>query len=93
MIALDFPAFTDGRAYSYARLLRDRYGYQGEIRAVGDVLLEQLFFMHRVGFNAFSIIDDDAAEAWEVAAADISVWYQPTSDGRPSVLELRHRAA
>jgi uncharacterized protein (DUF934 family) len=90
VIALDFPAFGDGRAYSYARLLRDRYHYAGELRAVGDVLLEQLHFMHRVGFNAFDIAEDDAIHAWEVAAADITVWYQPTGDGRSSVLELRH---
>jgi uncharacterized protein (DUF934 family) len=91
MIALEFPAFRDGRAYSYARLLRDRYGYTGELRAVGDVLLEQLHFMHRVGFDAFLIKDNDAIEAWQTALADISVWYQPTGDGRPSVIELRHR--
>ena len=91
VIALDFPAFGDGRAYSYARLLRSRYNYDGELRAVGDVLLEQLHFMHRVGFNAFEVQDEDAAEAWTIAAADISVWYQPTDDGRDSVIELRHR--
>ncbi|HJP04250.1 MAG: oxidoreductase [Chromatiales bacterium] len=90
VIALEFPAFRDGRAYSYARLLRERYGYTGELRAVGDVLLEQLHFMHRVGFNAFSITDDDAMRAWEIAAADFSVWYQPTGDGRASVMALRH---
>ena len=93
VIALDFPAFGDGRAYSYARLLRSRYNFQGELRAVGDVLLEQLHFMHRVGFNAFDVKDADAAEAWAVAAADISVWYQPTGDGRDSVIQLRHGQA
>lgn len=90
VIALDFPAFGDGRAYSYARLLRDRYGYAGELRAIGDVLLEQLHFMHRVGFDAFLVDSEDAAQDWQVAAADLSVWYQPTGDGRSSVLELRH---
>lgn len=90
VIALDFPAFRDGRAYSSARLLRERYGYRGELRAIGDVRLEQLHFMHRVGFNAFLVADKDAVRAWEIAAADIHVWYQPTNDGRPSVLELRH---
>ncbi len=91
VIALDFPAFGDGRAYSSARLLRDRYGYTGELRAIGDVLLEQLHFMNRVGFDAFAINSNDAAHDWEIAAADISVWYQPASDGRTSVLELRHK--
>jgi uncharacterized protein (DUF934 family) len=90
VIALDFPAYADGRAYSYARLLRDRDSYTGELRAVGDVLLEQLHFMHRVGFNAFQIDSDNAAKEWAIAAADISAWYQPTGDGRESVLQLRH---
>jgi len=92
LIALEFPAFGDGRAYSYARLLRDRYNYAGELRAVGDVLLEQLHFMHRVGFDAFAVHSDDAIAAWETALADLSVWYQPTGDGRASVIELRHEA-
>jgi uncharacterized protein (DUF934 family) len=90
LIALEFPAFGDGRAYSTARLLRSRYAYAGELRAVGDVLLEQLHFMNRVGFDAYDIRDDDPMEAWETAAADISVWYQPATDARPTVLELRH---
>lgn len=90
LIALEFPIFRDGRAYSTARLLRERYGYTGELRAVGDVLLEQLHFMNRVGFNSFDIRSTDAVRDWEIAAADISVWYQPTHDGRSSVLELRH---
>jgi uncharacterized protein (DUF934 family) len=90
VIALEFPAFVDGRAYSYARLLRDRYGYTGELRAVGDVLLEQLHYMHRVGFDAFTVDNDDAVGAWETALADLSVWYQPTNDGRASIIELRH---
>jgi uncharacterized protein (DUF934 family) len=91
VVALDFPAFGDGRAYSSARLLRDRYGYTGELRATGDVLLEQLHFMNRVGFDAFAINSADAVHEWEIAATDISVWYQPASDGRSSVLQLRHK--
>ncbi len=55
LIALNFPVFTDGRPYSYARLLRERYGFEGEIRAIGDVLQDQLFYMHRCGFNAFAL--------------------------------------
>ncbi len=90
VIALDFPTFRDGRAYSHARLLRDRFGYAGELRAVGDVLLEQLHYMQRVGFNSFSVVSDDALRDWQIAAQDISVWYQPTSDGRPTALKLRH---
>jgi len=70
--------------------LRERFGFDGELRAVGNVLLEQLHFMHRVGFNAFVVESDDAAREWEIAASDISVWYQPTADGRKPVMQLRH---
>ena len=91
VIALEFPAFRDGRAYSYARLLRERFGYQGELRAVGDVLLEQLHFMVRTGFDAFVINSEDPLGDFQVAAGDFSVWYQPTADGRPTAHELRQR--
>jgi uncharacterized protein (DUF934 family) len=91
VVALEFPKFRDGRAYSYARLLRERYAYESELRAVGDVLLEQLFFMVRTGFDAFDIQGDDPLGAYRTALADFSVWYQPTGDGRPTALQLRHR--
>ena len=90
VIALDFPTFRDGRAYSYARLLR-RMGWEGELRAVGEVLLEQLHYMHRVGFNSFLIDSDAAVDDWTTAAADFSVWYQPTGDGRATVLAQRSK--
>lgn len=57
LIAVNFPKFVDGRGYSTASLLRQRYGYTGELRAVGDVLHDQLFFMQRVGFDAYAIKD------------------------------------
>ena len=91
MVALEFPKFRDGRAYSYARLLRERYGFTGEIRAVGDVLMEQLLFMLRTGFNAFEIQSADPLQEYQTALADFSVWYQPTGDGRPTAVQLRHR--
>ncbi|AOY00163.1 DUF934 domain-containing protein [Jeongeupia sp. USM3] len=55
LLAVDFPSFRDGRGYSVAYLLRSRYGYTGELRAVGDVLRDQLFYMHRCGFDAFDV--------------------------------------
>jgi uncharacterized protein (DUF934 family) len=90
MIALEFPTFRDGRAYSHARLLRDRYGYRGEIRAVGDVLVEQLAFMLRVGFDAFEVEAVDATSEFRTVTDEISVQYQPSSDGRVTALERRH---
>jgi uncharacterized protein (DUF934 family) len=89
MVALDFPVFRDGRPYSYARLLRERYGFTGELRAVGDVLLEQLHYMHRAGFNAFQLDSSQPLEDWQTAMRDISVWYQPTGDGRRTAVQLR----
>ena len=91
VISLEFPAFRDGRAYSYARLLREKFAYRGELRAVGEVLLEQLHFMVRTGFDAFEIESDDPLGDFEVAAGDFSVWYQPTADGRETAFELRRR--
>ena len=90
LVALEFPKFRDGRAYSYARLLRERYGFKGELRAVGEVLLEQLFFMLRTGFDAFEVASADPVRDYRIALADFSVWYQPTADGRPTAMQLRH---
>ena len=89
LIALDFPGFKDGRAYSSARVLRERHGFKGELRAVGDVLLEHLLFMHRCGFDAFEIESDDPERDWQIAVADFDVWYQPTADGRATALQRR----
>jgi uncharacterized protein (DUF934 family) len=62
VIAVNFPKFVDGRGYSTASLLRQRYAYTGELRAIGDVLHDQLFFMQRVGFDAFALKDGKNAE-------------------------------
>jgi uncharacterized protein (DUF934 family) len=91
LIELAFPKFTDGRAYSYARLLRERYGYAGELRAVGNVLRDQLWFMDRCGFDSFEIPRVDAAEIWHHALDSFSVRYQPSNDGRPWASHLRRR--
>ena len=76
VIAVNFPKFTDGRGYSISTLLRSRYGYKGELRAIGDVLRDQLFYMQRVGFNAFMVrADKDIHDALK-ALNDFSVTYQ-----------------
>ena len=95
LIALEFPSFRDGRAYSTARLLRERYGFRGELRAVGNVLRDQFLFMHRCGFDAFEVADEKAAEAWGKAIAEMTVFYQATGDGRTpaSLLRRMQRAA
>ncbi|MBK1679682.1 DUF934 domain-containing protein [Rhodocyclus tenuis] len=62
LVAVNFPKFTDGRGYSIARTLRDRYAYQGELRAIGDVLHDQLYLLHRCGFDAFALRADKDAE-------------------------------
>jgi len=80
LVALEFPAFTDGRAYSYARLLRERYGFDGEVRAVGNVLRDQFVFMERCGFDALEVSGKDAEAAYAAAKAEISHRYQPTGD-------------
>ncbi len=92
LIALDFPKFADGRSYSNARLLRDRYGYQGELRAMGDVLQDQLFYMHRCGFNAFQLREDKDINAAMKAFNDFTVKYQTAADGAQPVYRLRKSA-
>lgn len=89
LVALEFPVFRDGRAYSYARMLRERFGFEGEVRAVGDVLMEQLHFMLRTGFDAFELEAEDPLRQYEIAMQDFSVWYQPAADGRPTAVQLR----
>lgn len=80
LVALEFRAFTDGRCYSHARLLRERYGFRGEIRAVGEVLRDQLYFLARCGVNAFEIIDDEHSDEWLDAFNEFSVQYQAAAD-------------
>lgn len=84
IIAVEFPKFSDGRGYSLARLLRERFKYQGELRAVGDVLRDQLFFLHRVGFDAFAIREDRCPTDALQSFGDFSVTYQgDVHDQRP----------
>jgi len=93
-IALVFPSFRDGRAYSQARLLRERYAFEGELRATGQVLRDQFVFMLRAGFDAFDVKKQADAEAFTETVKRYSVFYQPAGDGRISALhqrlQLRH---
>ena len=91
LIALEFPTFRDGRAYSTARLLRERFGFKGELRAVGNVLRDQLLFMHRCGFDAFEVKDAAAVDEWKQAMSEISVFFQTAADGRATAIQLRQQ--
>src|SRR5580692_4396862 len=89
LIALVFPKFKDGRAYSQARLLRERYGFRGELRATGEVLRDQFLFLIRAGFDSLEVTKAADAEAFAAAVSTYSVFYQPSTDGRLAVRRRR----
>src|SRR3954469_2097419 len=89
VVGLVFPTFRDGRAYSQARLLRERYNFGGELRATGQVLRDQFVFMLRAGFDAFEVKKPADAEAFASTSKRYSVFYQPTGDGRLTALHRR----
>lgn len=91
LIGVNFPKFTDGRSYSSARLLRERYAYRGEIRALGDVLQDQLFFMKRCGIDAYAVRADKDIEAALAGLRGFSESYQAAVD-QPQPL-FRRRSA
>lgn len=91
VVALAFPKFRDGRAYTSARLLRERFGFDGEIRAVGDVLREQAQFMVRCGFDAFEPSDGATPQDWTTAVYRFRHVYQRAADDRaPAYVEREH---
>lgn len=89
LIAIAFPTFRDGRGFSTARLLRERHGFAGELRAVGNVLRDQFLFMHRCGFDAYEVADAAEAESFAAQLSAFSVVYQRTGDGRVPATALR----
>ena len=89
LIALEFPKFRDGRAFSWARILRTRLGFTGEIRAVGDFLFDQVNYQHRVGFDAWEVPDHFTIEMFNRALGEMTYVYQPSSDGRKTIRDLR----
>ncbi len=92
VIAVSFTSFTDGRGYSIGRLLRERYGWRGELRAIGDVQRDQLYYLLRCGFDAFSLRDGEDVEGALGAFNDFSVAYQTAVD-QPLPLFRRREAA
>jgi uncharacterized protein (DUF934 family) len=89
VVALVFPKFLTGQAYSSARILRERYGYEGEVRAVGDVLREQARFMVRCGVDTFEPADGSSPDEWTHVVGRFRHVYQRAADGRAPAFEER----
>ena len=83
IIAVDFPQFTDGRGYSIGRLLRERYKFEGELRAIGDVQRDQIFYLSQCGFNAFAVREDRSVDDALSALDDFTDGYQLTNARTP----------
>ena len=89
LIEVNFPKYTDGRGYSQAQRRRRRFGYEGELRAVGHVLRDQILYMNRSGFDAFETERAELASVID-ALEEFSAVYQPAADGRVPVFRRRH---
>jgi uncharacterized protein (DUF934 family) len=89
VVALDFPAHRDGRAFSWARMLRTRLGYTGQVRAVGKFIYDQINYQHRVGFDAWVVPEGFTLEQFRHAFSEMTNVYQPSTDGRKTIRELR----
>ena len=91
VIVLEFPVFRDGRAFSWARMLRERLNFTGEIRGTGHFLYDQINYMKRVGFDAWNVADGFSLEQFQRALTEITNVYQPSVDGKKTIRELRAR--
>ncbi len=89
VVALEFPQFKDGRAFSWARMLRTRLGFTGEVRAVGDFLYDQIAYQRRVGFDAWKAPVGLTLAQFQRALAEMTDVYQPSTDGKKTIRELR----
>jgi uncharacterized protein (DUF934 family) len=89
LVILEFPKFRDGRAFSWARMLRTRLGFIGEIRAVGDFLYDQVNFQRRVGFDAWEVPDHFTLEMFQRALTEMTNVYQPSTDSKKTIRQLR----
>ena len=89
LVVLEFPRFRDGRPFSWARMLRTRLRFEGEIRATGDYLYDQLAFMVRVGFDAFELPTSITPALFRRAMTEMTNVYQPSADGRKTIREMR----
>ena len=89
VVVLEFPKFRDGRGFSWARMLRTRLKYQGEIRATGHFLYDQLAYMKRVGIDAFEVRENITPADFNRAMSEMTYVYQPSADGRTTIRDLR----
>jgi uncharacterized protein (DUF934 family) len=89
LIVLEFPVFRDGRAFSWARMLRERLKFTGEIRGTGHFLYDQINYMKRVGFDAWDVPETFPLEQFQRALAEMTNVYQPSADGKKTIRELR----
>jgi uncharacterized protein (DUF934 family) len=89
VVVLAFPNFKDGRAYSQARLLRERFGYHGELRATGQILRDQFLFLARAGFDVLDVAKASDVDAFASALARYTVFYQTAGEGHISAVRLR----
>ena len=89
VVALEFPAFSDGRAFSWARILRTRMGFTGEVRAVGHFIFDQFAYQRRVGFDAWEVPERFTPELFDKAFAEMTDVYQPSADGKKTIRDLR----
>ncbi|HEY4941598.1 MAG TPA: DUF934 domain-containing protein [Rhizomicrobium sp.] len=89
LVVIEFPKFRDGRGFSWARMLRTRLAFTGEIRAVGDFLYDQISYLHRTGFTAFEVPEGFTLEQFQRALGEITNVYQPSADGKKTIRELR----
>jgi uncharacterized protein (DUF934 family) len=89
VIVLTFPNFKDGRGYTQARLLRERHGFVGELRAAGQILRDQFLFLVRAGFDALEVVKQSDAEAFAATLARYTVFYQDAGDDRVSAMRRR----
>mgnify|MGYP000977447912 FL=1 len=92
LVVLEFPKFRDGRGFSWARLLRTRLGFKGQVRAVGDFLYDQIAHQRRVGFDAWEVANGFTPDDLHRALNEISNVYQPSADGRKTIRQLRASA-
>jgi uncharacterized protein (DUF934 family) len=91
LVAIRFPKFRDGRGFTLARTLRERYGFTGEIRALGHVLPDQHLFLLRCGFSSVAVPDDADLAVWTAAIGRFHVAYQPALAEKAPLSLLRRR--